>query len=161
MFRMSSRRTLKADHRNTSRIQSRKPLVFYSLYGWGIPLIIVAVSQVFQYAEALSKYAIRPDFHLEPRCWFSSNHFFHIAMFRYLVITHIFRQAFFNGFSLLWNSSHQPSAPLRLLVRPSYHLVFGKHPLLCVGRHRHVQRLQESRRQPATNPRVKENQQQI
>ena len=54
-------------HPNQEKLRRR--FIFFSLYAWGIPLIIVVIGQIFDNLPDLNPDAIRPNFGQEA-CWF-------------------------------------------------------------------------------------------
>ena len=51
-----------------------KQFIFYSIYGWGVPLSIVLVGQFLQNIPNLSIYVITPGFGVRS-CWFNRKLF--------------------------------------------------------------------------------------
>ena len=62
---------VQASNRST-RNQLGRPFLFYSVYGWGVPLSIVVVGQILQHVDNLSDHVVTPGFGIYS-CWFNGK----------------------------------------------------------------------------------------
>jgi hypothetical protein len=61
----------------SGRSKSRR-LVFYSIYGWGVPFTINIVGQVLETIQVLPENIVTPNFE-QSQCWFLSITIFHLV----------------------------------------------------------------------------------
>ena len=57
---------------NTNRNKLGKRFIYYSLYGWGVPLTIVGIGQVMDISKNLPDNFVKPQFGVWT-CWFYSK----------------------------------------------------------------------------------------
>jgi hypothetical protein len=50
-------------------------IIFYSIYAWGVPFIIVLVGQVLDHLKNLPQHIVTPGFG-EVKCWFFGESLF-------------------------------------------------------------------------------------
>ena len=65
---------VQAGNRST-RNQLGRPFLFYSVYGWGVPLSIVVVGQILQHVGNLLTFVdhvVTPGFGIDT-CWFNGT----------------------------------------------------------------------------------------
>lgn len=63
---------MRGNNSNRHRLGGR--FVYYSLYGWGVPLVIVGIGQVLDNIKNLPSYIIKPNLGVWT-CWFYSKSF--------------------------------------------------------------------------------------
>jgi hypothetical protein len=59
---------MRANIRQNQQLLGRR-FMFYSIYGWGVPFVIVIIGQILDNVEGLPENTIKPQFGVES-CWF-------------------------------------------------------------------------------------------